>query len=154
MKNNMMVSTLLSLALLTVNVTASSSMTCKDGKCFIDLSRFGKIDKVSHFKNSIKKPTISEANIVNDIELEIDKDTIRLPHEKYVMNALEKEKYEESTSEIEDIEIKAMDKEDLLNILAEINAMDEEDSTLPVSDKYCDLKNAKYDSVSDTYECS
>lgn len=154
MKNNMMVSTLLSLALLTVNITASSNMICKDGKCFVDLNRFGKIDKVSKFKNSVSKTTIAEADILNNMEPEIDENTIRLPHEKYVMNALEKEKYEESTSEIEDIEIKAMDKEDLLNILAEINAMDEEDSTLPVSDKYCDLKNAKYDSVSDTYECS
>ncbi len=151
MKNNKMVSTLLSLALLTVNVTASSAMTCKDGKCFIDLSRFNKIDKVQQFKNSIHKSTIVEAE---DMELEIDENIIRLPHEKYVMNALERERYEQEMHEIEDIEIKVMEKEDLLNILAEINTMDEEDSSLPVSEKYCDLQNAKYDSVSDSYECS
>ena len=149
MKNNMMVSTLLSLALLTVNITASSNMICKDGKCFVDLNRFGKIDKVSKFKNSVSKTTIAEADILNNMEPEIDENTIRLPHEKYVMNELEKEKYEKENSEIE-----VMEKEDLLNILAEINAMDEEDSTLPLSEKYCDLQDAKYNSVSHTYECS
>jgi len=125
MTRKILISTLLSLTLLSANVSMSRDMTCKDGKCFIDLSKFKKVDKVVPFNN-------------------VNENIIRLPHEKYVMNEVEKEKYE----------IEHMEREDLLQILNEINTMDVEESVLPVSEQYCDIQSTTDNSESDTYECS
>ena len=125
MRREILLSTLLSFSLLSANVSMSKDMICKDGKCFIDLSKFKKIDKVVPFNN-------------------VDENIIRLPHEKYVMTEIEKEKYE----------MEHMEREDLLKILDEINAMYIEESVLPVSEKYCDIQNATYNIESNTYECS
>ena len=124
MRREILLLTLLPLSLLSANVPVNTDMACKDGKCFIDLSKLKKIDKVVPFNN-------------------IDENIIRLPHEKYVMSKIEKEKYE----------MEHMEKEDLLKILTEINAIDVYESTLPVSEEYCDLPNATYNSELDTYEC-
>jgi len=124
MRREILLSPLLSFSLLSANAPMNTDIPCKDGKCFIDLSKFKKNDKVVPFNN-------------------IDENVIRLPHEKYVMTKIEKEKYE----------LEHMEREDLLKILTEINAMDVDESTLPVSEEYCDLANTTYNSELDIYEC-
>jgi hypothetical protein len=164
MKTAILTSTLLSLSLLTVNLSAGKNMVCKDGKCFIDLSHLDDKVKKSKVKKNLfnykdirKKRTLDERieKIVldkskyikqaNEILKPLSKSeiaTVILAPEKYIMTALELEKYE-----VEHIELTLLDEDTKSKIIKK--------SKLPTSEYFCE-KNQKliYQKLTDSFECA
>ncbi len=132
-------STLLSISLLTVSLSATgTNMICKNGVCVVDISHLSSRHKKE--ETSPVKPFVHQkrenlnAPIVNGVE------TIVLPPEEYVMGQVELEEYQ---------------MENLLILPAEeLGDTIIEKTELPDSDYFCeDNKKPKVDKLTDTYEC-
>ena len=160
MKTIILTSTLLSISLLTVSLSAGTHMVCKGGVCIIDVSNLSsdnKIEKVQTKKNLFKKKDINQKiemialdkskyskqsheklNPIKNSELE----TIILPPEKYVMTVAEIEEYE-----LNQIQLILPNK----NIGNKII----EKSTLPTSEYFCEKhKKAVYHKETNSFECA
>jgi len=153
MKANLLTTTLLSLSLFTVSISAETHITCKDGKCFIDVSKLSSTKNTTKFKNNslnkdaeVKKDVISSTDNVEPYLSYQDEngiETIEFLHEKYVMTALEIEEYE-----LEGIEL-IMPNESIENRI--INKTE----VLPQSDHYCeDNSKPVYQTETDSFECA
>ena len=164
MKTAILTSTLLSLSLLTVSLSAGKNMLCKDGKCFIDLSHLdNKSNKIKIQKNlfnhsdiRLKRTRNQKIEIIvldknkylkqkNEIVQPLNKyeiETIILPPEKYIMSAVEVDKYE-----AEHIELTLPDEDTKSKIIKK--------SKLPTSEYFCE-KNQKliYQRATDSFECA
>ena len=163
MKTTILTSTLLSLSLLTVSLSAGKNMVCKDGKCFIDLSHLDKSKEVkiqkrnlfNHNNSNLKEKRDSIERIALDrskyfkqnnerlkplSKSEIE--TIVLAPEKYIMTASEVKVYE-----AEHIELTLPDEDTESRIM--------KNSKLPTSEYFCE-KNQKliYQKATDSFECA
>jgi hypothetical protein len=164
MKTAILTSTLLSLALLTVSLSAGKKMVCKDGKCFIDLSSLDKtinnnkskrnffphhkietkkslnqqIEKIAFDKSKYVKQDNETVEPLKATELQ----TIVLPPEKYIMTDKEIESYE-----AEHIELTLPDRDVEKKIIEKTN--------LPTSEYFCE-RNQKliYKQSTDSLECA
>ena len=152
-KRKILINSILSTLLLTATLSAQS-MTCKDGKCFIDISKLSPSrsaeSKVSTFKN-LKNPYFStrvQENIVYD---SINTpSTIILDHSKYVMSDIEKEEYyiNERIKEAE------LEKELIVPIITFEDNIEEE-IILAHSELYCDdNKQVTFHPDKNYYECA
>lgn len=139
MTRKTLTSTLLSISLLTVSLSATgTNMVCKNGVCVVDISRLSSAHKreetsrVKPFAHQEREK--SHAPVANVVE------TIVLPPEKYVMTPVEVEEYQ---------------MENLLVLPAEeLGKTIIEKTDLPDSDYFCeDNKKPKVDKRTDTYEC-
>ena len=164
MKTAIITSTLVSLSLLTVSLSAGKNMVCKDGKCFIDLSYLdNKIKSIKSKKNLFSRHHINKKRTINQqIEkIVLDKskyikqlneiikplnkieiETIVLPPEKYIMTASEVDAYE-----AEHIELTLPDRDVEKRIF--------EKTKLPTSEYFCE-RNQKliYLKATDSFECA
>jgi len=152
MKANLLTTTLLSLSLFTVSISAETHITCKDGKCFIDVSKLSSNKNTTKFKNNAFKGSESKKDLISSTENaepyqsyqdENGIEIIEFSHEKYVMTALEIEEYE-----LEGIEL-IMPNESIDNKI--INKTE----VLPKSDHYCeDNSKPVYQTETDSFECA
>jgi len=139
MKTAILTSTIL---FLTMNLSAGTSMTCKNGVCIIDLSHLS--------NNSDKKIKTREKEknlfiVVEDkdkTQNDNQSDIIVLPHEKYIMPFAKLEEYEPNSIQLtmpdENINHKIIKK-----------------TTLPTSDYFCENhKKVVYHQETDSFECS
>jgi len=164
MKTAILTSTLLSLSLLTVSLSAGKNMVCKDGKCFIDLSHLDdkvkekrsrknlfthrnikmkrtlnqKIERITLDKSKYVKQHNENLEPLNKNEVE----TIVLAPEKYIMTANELEVYE-----AEHIQLTLPDRDVEKKII--------EKTKLPTSEYFCE-KNQKliYQQATNSFECA
>jgi len=84
---NLFITAALSTLLLSSTMDAQN-IQCKDGKCFIDISKFTKSKSTTPKpKNAFKSVKSITTNNEKTIE------TIVLDHSKYIMNDIEKEEY-------------------------------------------------------------
>ena len=160
MKTAILTSTLLSISFLTMNLSAGTNMTCKNGVCILDLSNLSLDDKEVRAKKKLftvvkdKKSrqieiiTLNKSKYVQqkNEKLELVKDnsieTIILAPEKYIMTVAEVEKYEVNQIQLtvpnKNVDNKIMEK-----------------STLPTSEYFCEKnKKAVYHKETDSYECA
>ena len=164
MKTAILTSTLLSILFLTMNLSAGTSMTCKNGVCILDLSNLSadsdkKIKEIKKEKNlftvikekrniTIEMITLHKSKYIqqknekleplNDRQME----TIILSPEKYIMTVAEIEKYESSQIQL------TMPNKNIDNKILE-------KTTLPTSDYFCENnKQAVYHQETDSYECA
>ncbi|RUM71528.1 MAG: hypothetical protein DSZ07_00195 [Sulfurovum sp.] len=122
MKTAILTSTIL---FLTMNLSAGTSMTCKNGVCIIDLSNLSN-DSGRKVKTIEKK-----TNLFIVIQKKDDNkiDTIILPHEKYIMPFATLEEDEETPIT--------------------------KKTTLPTSEYFCENdKEVVYHQETDSFECS
>ena len=162
MKTAILTSTILSITFLTMNLSAGTNMTCKNGVCILDLSNLSSDNEIKEVKKDknlftiikekktliIEKITLNKSKYIkqknekleplNEKEME----TIILAPEKYIMTVAEIEKYEANqihlTMPNKTIGHKIIDK-----------------STLPTSEYFCENnKEAVYHQETDSYECA
>ena len=124
MQNNVIMTTILSLSLFSMNVTAGSNMACTDGVCYIQL---GQVNKAIHVDTNFMQ--ISER-----LRAIADENTIILAPEKYRMTQAEAD--ENALTELQD----------QLNI-------DLFNDELPQSDAYCEGDTKPLYHFDETYEC-
>jgi len=125
------------ITLLTMGLSAGTSMTCKNGVCIVDLSHLSnnkRVKKAKNFRHSFKFFIKKDKNRV---------ETIILPHRKYVMTPAEKERYYGDKIQL----IVSPDNVDK-KIMKKI--------TLPTSEFFCgkEHKNIVYHSETDSFECA
>jgi len=137
MKTAILTSTIL---FLTMNLSAGTSMTCKNGVCIIDLSNLSN-DSGTKIKTREKEKNLFIV-IKDKYKNDNQSDIIALPHEKYIMTVAEVEEYESNQIQLtmpdENINHKIIKK-----------------TTLPTSDYFCENnKKAVYHQETDSYECS
>jgi hypothetical protein len=173
---NFLMTTVMSTLLLSSTISAQT-IKCKDGKCYIDISKlsqpksteskmntFKHLNKL-HFstKNNISKDTIildhskyimsdeeKKHYLLNNIALYNAEDTIVLVHSKYVMTDREKEEYymNERLRQIE------LEREVIVPIIT-IEDKIAEEIILPHSELYCDSsEQAKFYPELNEYECA
>ena len=162
MKTAILTSTLLSISFLTMNLSAGTSMTCKDGVCILDISNLSSDDKKNKEVKNKKKLfsvvkdrksrkvemiTLNKSKYIQQKNEKLEPmdnnkmETIILSPEKYVMTVAEVEKYE-----LEHIQLRLPNK----NIANKII----EKTTLPTSAYFCENnKKAVYDKETNSYEC-
>ena len=176
-RTNFLMTTIISTLLLSSTISAHQ-IRCKDGKCFIDISKLSQPKsveaKISTFKHLHKLHFTTKAKndasnntivldhskyIMNDYEKEDylsnniafynDEDTIVLLHSKYVMTDREKEKYYLNQR------LKEADLErEVIVPTISIEEKIAEEVILPHSELYCDSsKQAKFYPESNEYEC-
>ncbi len=169
--------TILSTLLLTSTLSAQG-MTCKGGKCFIDISKLSPAkstkSKIDTFKN-LKSINFTTTNISDDPSSTIvlehekyimseneksnyllnnealynDEDTIVLEHEKYVMTEAEKETYN-MNERLKQAELE----QNLMVPMITFEDENIEEIILPHSEFYCDnSKQATFYPESNEYEC-
>jgi hypothetical protein len=132
MKRKLLTTTLLSMSLLSLNLSAAGQMKCTGGFCIVDLSK----NSPSVKKQAVKKEaTLSQGYttvVIDNIE------TIVFSKERYIMTDNEIGEYE------------------LENILHEVAKPSLDRNTLPDSDYYCevDLKPIQVVGIENTYECA
>ena len=164
MKTAILTSTLLSILFLTMNLSAGTSMTCKNGVCILDLSNLSsdsdkKIKEIKKEKNlftvikekkniTIEMITLHKSKYIQQknekLEPVDDKqmETIILAPEKYIMTVAEIEEYESSQIQL------TMPNKNIDNKIIE-------KTTLPTSDYFCENnKQAVYHQETDSYECA
>jgi len=164
MKIAILTSTLLSLSLLTVSLSAGKNMVCKDGKCFMDLSQLdndSKEEKVQknlfkHNKVTISNRSMQRLEVFSFAKSKYHKqpnetleilqnsniETIVLTPDKYIMTDREQAIYE-----AEHIELTLPDRDTENKII--------EKTKLPTSEYFCE-KNQKliYQTETDSFECA
>jgi hypothetical protein len=129
MNRKILTTTLLSMSLLSLNLSAAGQMKCTGGVCMVDLSKISPIVK----KQEIKKDANEYPSVlVDNIE------TIILPHSKYVMT--------------ED-EVAEFDLAEMQNYLL-APSLNSED--MPISEHLCsdDSKPVLVAGIENTYECT
>jgi hypothetical protein len=174
---NFLMTTVMSTLLLSSTISAQT-MKCKDGKCYIDVSKLSQPksaeSKISTFKNLNKLHFTTEVHnntsedtivldpskyIMNEGEKENyllhntalynAEDTIVLMHSKYVMTDIEKEKYYMN----ERLKRVELEREVIVPTITIEDKISEE-IILPHSELYCDSsKQAKFYPESNEYEC-
>jgi len=89
-RTNFLMTTIMSTLLLSSTISAQS-ITCKNGKCFIDISKLSQPksadSKISTFKH------LNELKFSTEVQNNTTEDTIVLDHSKYIMTDHEKENY-------------------------------------------------------------
>ena len=163
MKTAILTSTLLSISFLTMNLSAGTNMTCKNGVCILDLSNLSsdsdkKIKEIKKEKNLFT--VIKEKQSINIEMITLDKskyiqqkneklepltdremETIILAPEKYIMTVAEIEKYESNQIQL------TMPNKNIANKIIE-------KTTLPTSAYFCENnKKAVYHKETNSYEC-
>jgi len=179
MKRTKFLTTAIISTLLLTSTVSAQTMKCKDGKCFIDISKLSqpksvesKISKFKHLnrlhftteaQNSVSEDTIvldhskyimndyeKENYLLNNIAYYNSEDTIVFLHSKYVMTDTEKEEYFINES------LKKIELENEV-ILPTITVEDKiyEEIMLPHSELYCDSsEQAKFYPELNEYECA
>ena len=176
-KRNFLMTAMMSTLLLSSTISAHQ-MRCKDGKCFIDISKLSQPKNIKskistfkhlnklHFSTAIQSNTTEETIILDHSKYIMDKnekenylidnvalynteDTIVLLHSKYVMSEAEKEEYYMN----ERLREADLEKEVIVPTITVEDKIAEE-ITLPHSELYCDSsKQAKFYPESNEYEC-
>jgi len=89
-RTKILMTTIISTLLLSSTVSAQT-IKCKDGKCFIDISKLSQPksveSKISKFKN------LNRLHFTTEVQNNVSEETIVLDHSKYIMNDSEKENY-------------------------------------------------------------
>lgn len=168
-KKNLLLSAMLSTLLLTTNISAQQ-IECKDGKCFINLSKIASAKKSSTKVKNFKVRKVSPLTVAKQMGLKTiqpagepnNLEIIAFDHSTYVMQeneqlelddgmdtiVLSPSKYIMSKSELE--KYYHATEEERINIEDKII----EKSTLPVSEYYCNNdKKAVYNQELKTYQC-
>jgi len=162
MKTAILTSTLLSISFLTINLSAGTNMTCKNGVCILDLSNLS-LDKekkevkkeknlfsvIKEKKNTmIEMITLKKSKYIKQKNEKLEPlnnrqmETIILAPEKYIMTVAEIEKYESNQIQL------SMPNKNIGNKIIE-------KSTLPTSEYFCENnKQAVYHQETDSYECA
>lgn len=125
------------ITLLTMGLSAGTSMTCKNGVCIAHLSNLGKNKTVKRDKNNRHSFKFLIKKDKNGVE------TIILPHKKYVMTPAEVEKY-------------YADKIQLIIYPNNIDKKIMKKITLPTSEFFCgkEHKDIVYHKETDSFECA
>ncbi len=176
-KKKFLMTTIVSTLLLS-NTISAQTIKCKDGKCFIDISKFTQskniVEKASAFKN------LKKSHLTTSVTNNSSTGTIVLDHSKYIMNENEKENYlldnltlydaedtivfEHSKYVMSEREKEAyymnqrlkkaeLEKEVIVPTIT-IENQDTKEILLPHSELYCDnSKQAKFYPESNEYEC-
>lgn len=135
MRRKILTTALLSMTLLSLNLSAGSKMKCNGGFCIVDLSANGsKAHKVKSQQPQIKRVAFKKVPLVNPAynTVLIDNiETIVFSEERYIMTEAEIGKYESEKPAISD-------------------------EGLPVSKHFCedDLKPVKVAGIANTFECA
>ncbi len=134
MNKKFLTTTLLSISLLSLNLSAGSAMKCGNGFCIVDISDLGPNKKETKVKEEIvvKKPIVTESYktvLLDNIET--------IVFTKYVM----------SENEVAEYDFEEMQKNLLVPVL---NSED-----LPTSNYLCedDLKPIKVAGIDNAYQC-
>ena len=132
MKRKLLITTLLSMSLLSLNLAAAGKMKCSDGYCMVDLSNLSsKSKKVESKKVSVTKEGYRTV-VIDNIE------TIVFADSKYVM----------TQDEIAEYDLIEMQKNLLIPVLSS--------ESLPTSDYLCEdnLKAVEVAGLANTFECA
>ena len=126
MKRKLLTTTLLSISILSLNLSAGTKMKCGNGVCMIDMSTI--TPKAKKTTDKYEHKTVMIDNV----------ETIVLPHSKYVM----------SQDEIAEYDLEQMQKNLLIPTL--------NSESLPSSDYLCEdnLKPVQVIGIENTYECT
>ncbi len=132
MKRKLLTTTLLSMSLLSLNLSAAGQMKCTDNYCIVDISKISPKVKNETIKKDIKKSEGYETLLIDNIQ------TIVFTDEKYIM----------TENEIAEYDLIQMQKNLLLPSLSSEN--------LPSSDFLCEnnLKPVQVLGIENTYECT
>ena len=132
MKRKLLTTTLLSMTLLSLNLSAAGKMKCTGNYCMVDISKTSPKVKTETLKKDIKKLEGYETLLIDNIQ------TIVFAEEKYIM----------TENEIAEYDLIQMQKNLLLPSLNSEN--------LPSSDFLCEnnLKPVQVLGVENTYECT
>jgi hypothetical protein len=176
-RRSFLLTTLISTLLLSGTITANP-YKCKNGKCYIDISKFSKSKSVNHKIKNFKK--FSKLRFSSKAPKALSKadDLIVLDHSKYIMSDYEKEHYFSENSAFYDEEdtivllhskyiMSESEKEAYLKqqkleeekneIIEPVVTLDEkiEEIILPHSELFCDSdKVAKFHPDTNEYECA
>jgi hypothetical protein len=143
MKTAILTSTILSISLLTMSLSAGTNMICKDGVCILDLSTLSSDNEVKEVKRdeNLFKVIKEIKTVDNHTDTEVI-ETIILAPEKYIMTVAEIEEYEASQIQL------SIPSENINNKIIE-------KTTLPTSEYFCEKnKKAVYHQETDSYECA
>ena len=176
-KRRILINSIISTTLLLTSTLSAQGMSCKDGKCFIDISKlspskstkskmntfknFKRINLTANITNTASSTIIfdhskyvmseNEKNnyLLNNEALYNSEDTIVLEHEKYIMTAAEKEAYN-----MNERLKKAKLEQEVTEPMITIEEENIEEILLPHSEFYCDnSKQAKFYPELNEYEC-
>jgi hypothetical protein len=128
MKRKLLTTTLLSMSLLSLNVSASGQMKCANGVCMVEIKKPSpSVEKIEAKKDTNGYKTV----LIDNIE------TIVFSHSKYIM----------TQDEVMDYDLEQMQKSLLTPSL---------NTDLPISDYLCsdNLQAVQVLGVANTYECT